>query len=255
MKLDFYGYTNRGGRDYNEDSFGQCLKENQAIFVLADGLGGHFGGKQASESVVKALINAWKMEVMDNTASEDINWEAWLKEQILNANDILLAMQNGRKNRLKSTVAVLCLDKDTAYWAYVGDSRLYFLSEGKIFLLTEDHSVTYKKYKAGEISKEEINFDEDRASLLRTVGNDSRCLPDSGCLNIENSSGFGRGFLLCSDGFWEYLREEEILVDYLKTAYAEKWGKQMLLRIMERIRPDSDNLTFTAVRIQEDNEE
>ena len=107
----------------------------------------------------------------------------------------------------------------------------------------------------GEISREEINFDEDRSSLLRAVGDTSRCLPEWGEPLNDGAVLPGDAFLLCSDGFWEYLFDEEILIDRLKADTAQRWAELMLLRLLPRMRPNSDNLTLITVFVGGANQE
>jgi len=246
MKLDAYLYTNAGGRPYNEDSADFSAEGGEGIFLLADGLGGHLGGEYASALVVDFLLSAWKADGEDLNAEE---CRPWLEKTIGAANEALLSAQAERQNKMKSTVVALALKKGRAAWAHVGDSRLYRLTDGQLLPLTRDHSVTYKKYLAGEIDREEINFDEDRPSLLRVVGDASRCIPESGELE-EGDLKPGDAFLLCSDGFWEYLYEEEILIDFLKSETPEMWAERMLVRALPRMQPGSDNLTLLTVFVR-----
>lgn len=243
MKLDIYMYTNNGGREYNEDFADFRADDDRAFFVLADGLGGHYGGDVASHCIVQHLIEAWEADTGKLPRKE------WLEKQILQANEALLNLQKEKKGRMKSTVAALCFDADRASWAHVGDSRLYYLAGGEINRLTADHSVTYRKYKAGEISRNDMNFDEDRSRLLRAVGDAGHCEPECKSMGEGQKLMPGDAFLLCSDGFWEYLYDEEILVDCLKSETAKEWGELLLLRVMKRLKPDSDNLTFMAVTL------
>lgn len=243
MELEAYLYTNPGGRSYNEDSADYRITGGGGIFLLADGLGGHLGGEQASALVVNSLLASWEAEG-EALLPEDCR--QWLEESIRKANGELLAAQTGEHSGMKSTVTALVLKEGRAAWAHVGDSRLYHISGGRIFQATRDHSVTYKKYLAGEIDRNQINFDEDRSSLLRVVGDAARCLPESG----EPEGGGvqpGDAFLLCSDGFWEYLFHEEILIDCLKADTPKAWAELMLVRALPRMRPGSDNLTLLAV--------
>lgn len=243
MELDAYLYTNPGGRSYNEDCAGWRADGGDGVFLLADGLGGHLGGEQASALVVDSLLSSWEKESPE-LLPEDCR--QWLEESIRAANRELMAAQARAQNGMKSTVAALALKEGRAAWAHVGDSRLYHFTGGRLRQVTRDHSVTYKKYLAGEISRDQINFDEDRSGLLRVVGDKARCLPESG----EPEDGLvrpGDAFLLCSDGFWEYLFEEEILIDLLKADTPEAWAELMLVRALPRLRPGSDNLTLLAV--------
>lgn len=244
MKLDVYLFTNNGGRDYNED-YTDCRVDNKdAFFILADGLGGHYGGDIASHCIVDCLTEAWE------TDREAISRTEWLKQQIAHVNDMLIHLQKEKGRKMKSTVVALCLEDSTASWAHVGDSRLYYVSDGCIRRLTQDHSVTYKKYKSGEISRDAMNFDEDRSSLLRAIGDEKHSEPDCGSSDAKYHIMPGDAFLLCSDGCWEYLYDEEILVDCLKSETAKQWSQQMLLRIMNRIKPDSDNITLMTIIVQ-----
>ena len=242
MELDAYRYTNPGGRSRNEDSADCAIVENRALFVLADGLGGHQDGDQASGLVVHTLLQQWRSCPRDGEAGE--TWPVWLSQAIEQANRQVLALQKAQGCTMKSTVAALVLEGGQAAWAHVGDSRIYHLSGGHVRHATQDHSVTYKKFLAGEIGRLDINFDEDRASLLRVVGDESRCVPEGdGCAVLP-----GDGFLLCSDGFWEHLYDEEILIDFLKSPSAQAWAEAMLVRALPRFAPGSDNLTLIAIR-------
>lgn len=237
MTLEAYLYTNPGGRTENQDSADFRMEEGRGLFVLADGLGGHRDGAVAARTVVKTLLTAWDREW-------EPDGEGILAAGILEANRLLLEeRRSGCQGR--STALALAVEGDRAMWAHVGDSRLYRISGGGISHATRDHSVTYKKYLAGEIGRAGLNFDEDRASLLRVVGDEARCLPQTG----GGAVGPGDAFLLCSDGFWGCLYDEEILIDFLKTASPRDWAELMLLRALPRLGPDSDNLTLLAVSL------
>ena len=242
MKFDVCIYTNSGGRSYNEDRAEGWTDGTGGLFVVADGLGGHGDGDKAAACVTAAMHKAW-----DDHRAQPENKE-WLPSAVAKANEAVLQMQKETGGRMKSTLVALEVDDTRARWAHVGDSRLYHISAGHISLVTEDHSVTYKKFRAGEITRMQMNFDEDRSSLLRAVGDPTRCLPEIG--GSDGPLGAGDAFLLCTDGFWEYLHEEEILVDSLKADSAQAWMEAMLLRAMERMRPDSDNLTAMAIFLQ-----
>ncbi|MBR1659535.1 MAG: hypothetical protein IJ705_04390, partial [Oscillospiraceae bacterium] len=121
---------------------------------------------------------------------------------------------------------------------------------GEQVFVTEDHSVSYKKFRAGEISRADIRTDPDQSALLRALGNAERCAPDAG--SFEAPVGAGDGFLLCSDGVWEYLPEGEMLIDLLKSASAREWGENLLLRVLSRVGPGNDNLSLITVLVREE---
>lgn len=225
-----------------------CLYEDGGFFVLADGLGGHRDGADASATVVESMLSSWEK------SSEGSMMER-LVGCISQANQAVLEKQRERGAIMKSTVVALALSGNKGAWAHVGDSRLYHVTNGHIYHATQDHSVTYKKYLNHEIPREAINFDEDRSSLLRAVGDVSRCLPDCGEPINGGIVSPGDAFLLCSDGFWEYLYDEEILIDCLKAESPQRWAELMLLRLLPRMRPGSDNLTLLTVFLKERGQE
>lgn len=242
MTLDVHLYTNTGGRDHNEDSAQFRVEGGSGIFAVADGLGGHQYGDVASDCVIRTLLEGW-----EPTAGEDR--PDWLRTRIGRANEAILELQQEKRATMKSTAAALAIDRDRAVWANVGDSRLYFLHDRAIRSVTEDHSVAYKKYRAGEITRAQIGRDEDQSRLLRALGSAERSQPDLG--EAPEPLAPGDAFLLCTDGVWEYLYDEEILVDLLKADSAREWAELLLLRVISRVEPGNDNLTLLTVLVQD----
>ena len=240
MKIDSYSFSAIGGREDNQDALGQTGEGENALFVVADGLGGHRLGSLASACAVSCLTENWKAEEAYDTES--------MTALIGKANEAILKLQEEQNCSAKSTVVLLSLQGGRALWANSGDSRLYFLRDGAFRAITEDHSVAYKKYRSGEITRAEIATDEDQSALLRTLGGTTRWQPD---VAGEEDLKVGDAFLLCTDGFWEYVSDEEILIDRLKAGNAQEWGEKMLLRLADRIPKDCDNLTVTTVMLEE----
>lgn len=240
MRFDIYEYTAQGGRDYNEDAVGHITDGGHGIFAVADGLGGHSLGEVASACARDTLLEGWNADEKDR--------EAWFSKIITTANENILAIQREKEKILKSTLVALAIDGEEAVWAHVGDSRLYFLHEDEIVHITEDHSVAYKKYKAGEITRSQIATDEDQSSLLRTLGSEDRCRPK--IRKWEDRLCPGDAFLLCSDGVWEYVRDTEVLIELLKSETAKEWAERLLMRLMGRIGGENDNLTLLTLMIR-----
>ncbi|MCQ2521729.1 MAG: protein phosphatase 2C domain-containing protein [Lachnospiraceae bacterium] len=241
MKFDVFAYTNKGGRSYNQDHVSFRTIEQNGIFVVADGLGGHSFGELASEIVCNTMVEEW-----DGTFQPD--QKGWLQEKIIESNRRILKEQEERNSVLKSTVVALSVVGDKAVWANVGDSRLYYVHEGEVQSYTNDHSVAYKKYKGGEITRQEICTDPDQSALLRTVGSEDRCKPE--IYAPETSIVPGDAFLLCSDGMWEFIRDGEIGIDLQRAVNAEAWAKHLLLRLMDRINEENDNLSIMTVIVK-----
>ena len=239
MKLDHYSYTNQGSRKHNEDAVGVRVYEDRAIFVVADGLGGHKKGEVASERVVGLVLEAFRDEEPSGRR------EDFLSSVLAAANADILKMQDEQRCVMKSTAVVLAIDGNSAAWAHVGDSRLYYIHGSELAYITHDHSVAYKKYAAGEITRFQINTDEDQATLLRSLGSKDR--HEAEICREPVTIGSGDAFMLCSDGVWEYLHDDEVLVDYLKAEDARDWAMKLLVRIMDRIDGSNDNLSIITV--------
>lgn len=238
MKLSIYSYTNQGGREHNEDSLRWTSDGTEGVFVLADGLGGHDRGEVASQLAVEAICGGEDSPVPGREE---------LLERFQQANARILEQQKQPgQEEMKTTAVALSLSGGTAAWAHIGDSRLYRCSQGRLDQLTRDHSVTYMKYLGGEISYMDVYHDDDRSSLLRAMGNPV-CTPEGG----EGPARPGDAFLLCSDGFWEFVYNEEMLVDCLKSRTPEEWARRMLLRHIRRTPPGNDNVSLIAVFVEE----
>lgn len=240
MEIEVFEYSNSGGRSYNEDSVGSISRGEHGLFLVADGLGGHQFGEVASACVRDTLLEQWN--------PNESNRAEWLEAQIKEANKRILDIQEEKNAVLKSTVVVLTIDGPQAVWANVGDSRLYYLHRDEIWKITEDHSVAYKKYRAGEITREQIGQDEDQSCLLRTLGSEDRAMPDIWVNDVPVEA--GDAFMLCSDGVWEYLKDEEILIDLLKSETPREWAENLLVRMMARIPDGNDNLSLLTVMVQ-----
>ena len=204
-----------GGRAVNEDACGH----GDGCWVVADGLGGHGGGEVAAGIAVDTVLAA--------AAQQPLIDEGALTQALLAADAAIQARQetDPRLERMRTTAVVLASDARVALWAHLGDSRLYHLRDGRIRFQTLDHSVPQALVRAGEISAAEVRYHEDRNRLLRSLGNDK---PPRPTLAEEPLTLMpGDAFLLCTDGFWEYVTEPEMEVTLAKSASPEQWLENM----------------------------
>ena len=240
MKISAYGYTNRGGRPHNEDRICWAAEEGGGVFVVADGLGGHSRGEVASALAAAAVFRGCRER-------EEMTREA-MEEVFQKANEAVLEGQKTPgQEEMRTTAVALDLRGGRAVWGHAGDSRLYRFSSGGLAFVTGDHSVTYKTCLAGEISAMDVYHDDDRSSLLRVLGKPG-ARGDTGAAALQS----GDAFLLCTDGFWEYVYQEEMLADWLKSTTPEQWVELMLLRHIRRTPPGNDNFSVIAVFVEEE---
>lgn len=236
--IDSFIYSNKGGRSKNEDFVSEKEINNGKIFVLADGLGGHQYGELASKCVVDTILDNFQL-------LDDTNFEEMITQKVEDANNNLLILQKKYNCSMKSTMVLLSINDNNAYWTHVGDSRLYYIHNNDIRDITDDHSVAFKKYKSGIITRAQIGTDEDQSCLLNVLGNTDIKIDEIDSQKIIP----GDAFLLCSDGLWEYVYDNEILFDYLKSDNAENWAKLLLLRALKRIKDDNDNLSLITAMV------
>lgn len=171
-----------------------------------------------------------------------------LAELLRTANREVLAIQT-RQCAMKTTAAALALEPGRAVWAHAGDSRLYHFTDGKLAFQTMDHSAAQIGVMLGEITQDQVRFHVDRNRVLRALGQDGELTVET----RETALGPGRhAFLLCSDGFWEYVLESEMEEDLQNAGSPEDWLERMRARLREKVPADNDNNTaavvWTAVR-------
>ena len=227
-----------GGRPVNQDSTAFVVARGMGCWVLADGLGGHAAGEVASRAAVDAVVEAF-----NNTLG--ISGNA-LRHYVSAAQRAVHEQQRLRHDLspMKTTITVLVASDGFARWVHVGDSRLYAFRDGQVLSQTDDHSVPQALVAAGEIRQEDIRTHPERNRILRALGKRGEPQPDVGePLYI----GSGDAFLLCSDGFWEYVLEAEMETDLQTAKNPDEWIGSMERRLLERVPPDNDNYSALAI--------
>ncbi|OZM56173.1 hypothetical protein CIB95_13810 [Lottiidibacillus patelloidae] len=243
MKFDTFALTMTGGRMVNEDACGSFEEGSRYLWVVADGLGGHRGGEIAAKRSVELMIEKFKgnFEVSEEAIQTCF---AYANTQIRKEQQ-----ENITLNQMKATAVALCTNIEKTVISHIGDTRCYYFKQGKIVSQTIDHSVVQVLANNREIAKEEIRFHEDRNKVLRSIGKEDICRPTT--ISLESRLENGDAFLLCSDGFWEYVYEEEMEVDFLKADTPEKWLEMMEGRLLKRATGNYDNYTAIAIFCKE----
>lgn len=237
--MDSAKYCDIGGRQTNEDYALELISGDNGLFIVADGLGGHGNGDKASSCVAETMREVFFDSPQANPES--------VRNLLETAQNRLLdiAEQAGLSG-MRTTAVVLAVCKDQAVWGHIGDSRLYHIRNGKISAVTPDHSVAYLSYLNGEIKYDEIKDSPDQNRLIRSMGSKDKFKPEiSAQIFVEP----GDAFLLCSDGFWEYVSQKEILETCKKSATSSRWLAKMIRIIEKKVRLVDNNDNCSAVTV------
>lgn len=228
-----------GGRKRNEDSAGFEVREGAGCWIVADGLGGHGAGDVASQAAVRRAIERFtENPVLNGSRVTDLVADAHAA--------VLEAQAEAGYPGMRTTICVVVADRRTAMWAHVGDTRIYHFRNGVVRQQTEDHSVPQMLVEAGEIEREDIRSHPDRSRILRALGQDE---PPKPTASKAEKLQPGDAFLLCSDGWWEYVTEREMELDLAKSATPDEWLDHMTDRILSRAEGEFDNLTAVGVLV------
>ena len=207
-----------GDRQINEDSLMMREQNGRYCFVVCDGVGGNGMGDVASNLVAKVLVEQSVKHKFDDCISKafSVAQDELLKHQI----------ENNAKNKMKTTAAMLLVEENSFCIGHIGDTRVYVFGENNIRYRTVDHSVPQILALAGEISEDEIRNHPDRNVLLKALGTKWE-KPMFDVSPIMPISEF-KAALVCSDGFWEYITENEMLDSLKNSTDANEWLEKML---------------------------
>lgn len=236
MRITIAQCCSKGGRSNNEDSCLVVNRDDCYLCAVADGLGGHGGGDVASKEVTNYVSNMIENSLDCTEHNMQIIFEE-INKKVLEKQTAICKM--------KSTGVLLIIKGQQAIWGHVGDSRLYHFINGRLIYQTMDHSVSQMAVLSGEITTENIRFHEDRNRVLRAFGAGREIKPTiSEAMSISQDF---HVFLLCTDGFWEYILEGEMEIDLAKAETPEEWLGFMNGRIGKRVPYNHDNLTAVAI--------
>lgn len=203
--IEYATVTEIGEKEKNEDTVRVFINQPLSTygFVLADGLGSYGNGDVASKFVCECVGAA-----IENT---DSFGGVFLDQCFDTAQKMLMEEKelNGLTS-IKTTMVMLLITDKVAQWGYVGDSRLYHFRDGKQLSRTIDHSVPQMLALSGQIKEKDIRHHPDRSVLLRAMGAEWDApayeIPQRLMRTLK-----GDTFLLCSDGFWEWIDEKTII--------------------------------------------
>jgi PPM family protein phosphatase len=237
MKPGFAGLTDTGMiRSVNQDKF--YIDPQGRFFIVADGMGGHAGGQEASQ-IATAVIRGYLEEHWDSrVASNEL-----LEKAIFEANQQILEDQLDHPERgdMGTTVVVVMFHRGQSWYSSVGDSRLYKLRGDRLEQLSEDQTWVARALKLGDLNPEEARMHPWRHVL-------SQCLGRKDLHKVEvhaMEAIAGDRFLLCSDGLTEEVTDEAIASYLLSSATCEEAAEALVEEAKRN--GGSDNITVVLV--------
>jgi serine/threonine protein phosphatase PrpC len=237
LKIDCFGQSDIGlVREVNEDAW--LAQPEKGLFLLADGMGGHNAGEIASATAVHSIAEFYSMDIAQPDA---------LRNAIVSANRRIY--EQGSKDSslsgMGTTISCLVLHKGEASIAHVGDSRIYLLRQGKLRLLTEDHSLTNELLDLNVITTEEAGSFPYKHILTRALGTH----PKVEASFAKESLVCGDLFLLCSDGLTNFVSDEEIVEILQKNSLLEEKANNLI--VLAKNYGGVDNITVLLVKVNE----
>lgn len=179
-------------------------KDKGFLGIVADGMGGHAAGEVASKTAVETIRTEYY-------ASKENNILKSLKRAFEKANERVYqkSKQNGQLHGMGTTATAVAIAGNNLYFAHVGDSRLYLINANGIRQITEDHTYVQNLLRKGEISQKDAENHPERNVLIRAMGTNESLEVDAS--KIDNNFNINDRLLLCSDGLYDYMSNQEIL--------------------------------------------
>ncbi|MBN2723014.1 MAG: serine/threonine-protein phosphatase [Deltaproteobacteria bacterium] len=237
MKIHWWARTDVGKiREKNEDSY--HVNDDLNLFLLADGMGGHVGGKRAS-SLAVSLVNEYLESNLESSSSSPLDL---FHDALVNAN-ISIYQEAQRDPELKgmgTTFTGLWYTDSHLQILHVGDSRLYRYRDGCLDQLSQDHTWVAEQLKAGYITEEEAKNSRFKSVITRSVGFEKEVYPDKEQLPVTA----GDVYIMCSDGLSNYFQMDE-LERLLKYNFYTRIPDILLETALAR--GGEDNITFIVL--------
>lgn len=205
MRFSIFQDTALGARQINQDRMGYCFSRDSLLMLVADGMGGHLRGEVAAQLAMQTA-GAVFQRMARPALADPIEF---LDHALRSAHREILRYQEAHRmpEAPRTTVVACVVQQGRAWWAHAGDSRLYLIRAGTVLARTRDHSKVANMVALGLLQPHEQESHPERNKVLNCLG--SPFEP-----TVEISQGVelqpGDTLLLCSDGLWSALPDEEL---------------------------------------------
>lgn len=244
MRIEYAKLSALGDRQDNQDRAAIVVSDQAALMLVFDGMGGHSDGARAAETglkVVQDLFTAAKQPIFDP--------QGFLYMALSRAHDevVRLGLNVAVDFRPRATCAICLVQEGGAFWAHIGDSRIYQFRDGALLSRSRDHSHVEVLIQEGAITEEEAQDHPMRNFVECCIGGDSP-VPDMS-ITAKKVLRPGDVLLSCSDGLWSGLSDMEMtkIATPGENNLAENL-RTLSIKALAVNAPHSDNTTGTALR-------
>lgn len=245
MKRLFTGLTDPGLlRSVNQDDY--YIDPQGRFFIVADGMGGHAGGQEASRIATLSI-----QEYLNEFWSSSESSKTLLERAFLKANQAILQDQAKHPERsdMGTTAVAVMLRENQAWCAHIGDSRLYRLRGPKLSQITEDHTWVARAMRLGDITPDQARIHPWRHILSKCLGREDLRQIDVQPFDLQAND----RLLLCSDGLTEEL-SDGLIATHLKSIRACDRAALALVNAAKD-KGGRDNITVVIVAFDDSNSE
>jgi serine/threonine protein phosphatase PrpC len=247
LRVEYAELSLIGGREDNQDRCAVAVSDQAALLVVMDGMGGHADGALAAETAQKTLVEAFW-----HTPQPLFDPLGFLHLQLGRAHEAVVALGTSLplEQRPRATCATCIVQGDSAYWAHVGDSRVYHLRGGRVLERTRDHSHVEFLLREGLISADQAQQHPMRNFVECCIGGEYM-LPEM-TLTTRRRLEPDDVLLACSDGLWGSLDDAAIAAAFPSRQGAGATLRESLTALggaaVKANGPSSDNTTAVALR-------
>lgn len=220
-------------RDHNEDRF--LTAPNLGIWLVADGMGGHFGGDVAAQAIVD------RVETVSQASSAPDLRARFLDRVALANADIRAHSTRNEGATIGATLAALLIHEAHFSCSWCGDSRIYLLRDGTLSQVSRDHTEAQELLDSGAITAEQAENWPRKNVITRAIG----VYEEAGIDHVTGTLNDRDAFLLCSDGLTGHLQDDEIL-SMMRGQPSQAACEALLAETLRR--GASDNVTIVIVR-------
>jgi PPM family protein phosphatase len=243
LRIEYADLSLVGDREDNQDRVTVAATDSAALLVVIDGMGGHSDGSRAADTALKSLLESFQQ-----TRLPMFDPLGFLHLALSKAHDDVarLGAAQSIDSRPRATTAVCLVQEGAAYWAHVGDSRVYLIRRGKVVERTRDHSHVELLLREGKITEDEVATHPMRNFVECCLGGDP-AIPE---MTIAGRRVLQPGdvLLLCTDGIWANLQDADIGGFFQDANQLRAWIEALGRRAVQASAPFSDNSTAAVLR-------